>query len=64
MATSLTHRERGRALGENYAQLTPSSTLVVSNFGPFVIDEAPERLSQGVIKRSSSGERVCCHHRM
>src|SRR4051812_2461339 len=37
MATSLTHRERGRALGENYAQLTPSSTLVVSNFGPFVI---------------------------
>jgi hypothetical protein len=43
MATSLTHRERGRALGENYAHLLRSSTLVVSKFGPFVIAEIPSR---------------------
>ena len=39
MATSLTHRKRGRALGENYAHLLRSSTLVVSKFGRIVIAE-------------------------
>jgi hypothetical protein len=54
----MTHRKRGRALGENYAHLTASSTLVVSKFGPFVIATFSESTVAARDRGFSGGERV------